>query len=483
MSGIDRTPPKVHLRVNGERRASGSGGTYGHVNPATGEVDAQIPLADKDEIDLAVTAAHEAFQSWKRTPPAQRRALLVRLADLIEAHADEFARLGALDNGTPLTVGAAFPVLSAEWTRYYAGWADKIQGDLTGNPVQDGELGYTLAQPYGVVGIIITWNGPLISLAMKIPAAVAAGNTVVVKPSELTPFSGELFMDLVEQAGFPPGVVNVLPGTAEAGAQLVSHPLVRKVTFTGGPATATRILEACAPSMKPAVLELGGKSANIVFADADLDVACQIGTTFSLIALSGQGCAFATRMIVHEDVYDEVVARVTLIAQNIPVGDPFDPAVASGPVVNQAAVERILGMIERAAEQGATLLAGGSRIDRAGYFIQPTVFADVDPDSELAQTEVFGPVLTIFKFRTEEEAVALANGTRYALSSYVQTRDLQRALRVAAELDAGETLVNGATNLKVGRPFGGFGLSGVGKEGGRQGIEEFLRIRSVGITV
>ncbi|EIV91412.1 aldehyde dehydrogenase [Frankia sp. QA3] len=483
MSDIDRTPPKVHLRVNGEKRSSGSGGTYGHVNPATGEVDAQIPLADSDEIDLAVAAAHEAFQSWKRTPPAQRRALLARLADLIEAHADEFARLGALDNGTPLTVGAAFPVLSAEWTRYYAGWADKIQGDLTGNPVHDGELGYTLAQPYGVIGIIITWNGPLISLAMKIPAAVAAGNTVVVKPSELTPFSGELFMDLVEQAGFPPGVVNVLPGTAEAGAQLVAHPLVKKVTFTGGPATATRILEACAPSMKPAVLELGGKSANIIFADADLDVACQLGTTFSLIALSGQGCAFATRMIIHEDVYDEVVARVTLIARNIPIGDPFDPAVASGPVVNQAAVERILGMIERAKEQGATLLAGGSRIDRAGYYLQPTVFTDVDPESELAQTEVFGPVLTIFKFRTEEEAVALANGTRYALSSYVQTRDLQRALRVAAELDAGETLINGATNLKVGRPFGGFGLSGVGKEGGRQGIEEFLRIRSVGITV
>ncbi|WP_261568418.1 aldehyde dehydrogenase family protein [Frankia gtarii] len=483
MPDIDRTPPKVHLRINGERRESGSGGTYGHVNPATGEVDAQIPLADKAEIDLAVTAAHEAFQTWKRTPPAQRRALLIRLADLIEAHAEEFARLGALDNGTPLTVGAAFPVLSAEWTRYYAGWADKIHGDLTGNPVQDSELGYTLAQPYGVVGIIITWNGPLISLAMKIPAAVAAGNTVVVKPSELTPFSGELFMDLVEQAGFPPGVVNILPGTAEAGAQLVSHPLVRKVTFTGGPATATRILEACAPSMKPAVLELGGKSANIVFDDADLDVACQIGTTFSLIALSGQGCAFATRMIVHEDVYDEVVARVQLIAQNIPVGDPFDPAVASGPVVNQAAVERILGMIERATEQGATLLAGGSRIDRAGYYVAPTVFTDVDPDAEIAQSEVFGPVLTIFKFRTEQEAVALANGTRYALSSYVQTRDLQRALRVAAELEAGETLINGATNLKVGRPFGGFGLSGVGKEGGREGIEEFLRIRSVGIAV
>jgi len=483
MSDVDRVPPPVHLRINGEKIAVGSGGTYDHINPATGEVNATIPLADKEEVDLAVTKAHEAFQSWKRTPPAVRRQLLLKLADLIEANAEEFARLGALDNGTPLQVGAAFPMLSTEWTRYYAGWADKLTGDLTGNPQDLGELGYTLAQPYGVVGIIITWNGPLISLAMKIPPAVAAGNTVVVKPSELTPFSGELLMDLVEQAGFPPGVINVLPGTAEAGSQLVSHPLVKKVTFTGGPATATKILEACAPDMKPAVLELGGKSANIVFEDADLEAACQLGTTFSLIALSGQGCAFATRMIIQDTVYDQVVAIVKMIAENIPVGDPFDDGVASGPVVNQAAVDRILGMIERAKEQGATVLAGGHRIDRPGYFIEPTVLVGVDPASEIAQNEVFGPVLCLFKFSTEEEAIALANGTRYGLSSYVQTKDLKRAIRVAAELEAGETLINGAMNLQVGRPFGGFGLSGIGKEGGREGIQEFLRVRSVGISV
>ncbi|WGL54019.1 aldehyde dehydrogenase family protein [Nocardioides sp. BP30] len=483
MSDVDRTPPTVHLRINGEKFDSGSGGRYGHVNPATGEVDAQIPLADKEEVDLAVTKAHEAFQSWKRTPPAVRRQLLLKLADLIELRAEEFARRGALDNGTPLAAGAAFPRLATEWTRYYAGWADKLTGELTGNPQDLGELGYTLAQPYGVVGIIITWNGPLISLAMKIPPAVAAGNTVVVKPSELTPFSGELFMDLVEEAGFPPGVINVLPGTAEAGAQLVSHPLVKKVTFTGGPATATRILEACAPDMKPAVLELGGKSANIVFEDADLEAACQLGTTFSLIALSGQGCAFATRMIIQDTVYDQVAATVKAIAENIPIGDPFDPAIASGPVVNEAAVDRILGMIERAKEQGATVLAGGRRIERPGFYLEPTVLVDVDPASEIAQTEVFGPVLCLFRFSTEEEAIALANGTRYGLSSYVQTKDLKRAIRVAAELEAGETLINGAMNLQVGRPFGGFGLSGLGKEGGRHGIEEFLRVRSVGIAV
>lgn len=334
-----------------------------------------------------------------------------------------------------------------------------------------------------MVGIIITWNGPLISLAMKIPAAVVAGNTVVVKPSELTPFSGKLFMDLVEEAGFPPGVINILPGTAEAGVQLVGHPLVKKVTFSGGQATASEILAARASDMKPAVLELGGKSANIIFPDADLDAACEVGTPCSLTALSRQGCAFATRMIVHEDVCDEVVERMTMSAQHIPVGDPFGPATASGPVVNAAAVDRILGMIERAKEQGVTLVAGGSRIDRDGFFIEPTVFTDVDPDSEIAQTEVFGPVLPIFKFANEGEAIAPANNTRYALSSYVQTKDLDQAVRVAAELEEGGTLINGVMNLQASRPFGGFGLSGVGKEGGRQGMEEFLRIHAVGIKL
>lgn len=483
MLDIDRTPPKVHLRINGEKFEAGSGGIYDHVNPATGEVDAQIPLADKQEIDLAVTRAHEAFQTWKRTHPAVRRELLMKLADLIEANAAEFARLGAIDNGTPVSVGAAFPELSTEWTRYYAGWADKITGDLTGKPDDLGELGFTLAQPYGVVGIIITWNGPLLSLAMKIPPAVAAGNTVVVKPSELTPFSGELFMDLAEQAGFPPGVINILPGTAEAGAQLVGHPLVKKVTFTGGPSTATNILRACAPDMKPAVLELGGKGPHLIFEDADLDAACQLGTAYSLIALSGQGCAFATRMLVQDAVYDEMVARVKTVAENIPIGDPFEQGIASGPVVNQAAVDRILGMIERAKEQGATVLTGGRRIDRPGYFIEPTVLVDVDPDSEIAQTEVFGPVLCVFRFSTEDEAVAIANNTRYGLTSYIQTRDLNRALRLAAELNEGQVIINNASTLETSRPFGGFGQSGLGKEGGREGIYEFLRVRAVGIKL
>jgi aldehyde dehydrogenase (NAD+) len=482
---IDRTPPAVTLRIGAERRARGSGGVHQHVNPATGQPDAEIPLAGTAEVDEATRAAHAAFSSWRTTRPAQRRTLLCRLADLIDRSASEFTRRGTLDNGTPLAISAGFVPQSSEWTRYYAGWADKVQGDLNAFHSKDGEIGYTLAQPYGVIGVIITWNGPLISLAMKIPAALAAGNTVVVKPSELTPFTGELFADLVEEAGFPPGVVNVLPGAPEAGAALVSHPLVKKVTFTGGPGTARKILHSCADAMKPACLELGGKSANIIFDDADLDAACAHGTFMSVAVLSGQGCALPTRMLVHEPVYDQVVGRAAEIAKSITVGDPFEEATVSGPVVTEAALDRIMAVIEQARRDGARLVTGGARLGGPladGYFIEPTVFADVDRRSRLAQQEVFGPVLAITSFRTEEEAIAIANGTQYGLSAYIQTSDLRRAHRVADELVAGEVLVNGAANLGVHRPFGGVGLSGFGKEGGRAGLEEFLQVKSVAIV-
>jgi aldehyde dehydrogenase (NAD+) len=482
---IDRSTPAVHLHLGGQKLDHASGGTYDHVNPSTGQVDGTIPLAGPDEVNQAVEAAHEAYRGWRRTSPAQRRALLFRLADLIEGATDELARRGTLDNGVPISTTAGMPALSAEWIRYYAGWADKISSDVTASFRDDGELGLTLLEPYGVIGIIITWNGPLISLAMKVPAALAAGNTVVVKPSEMTPFSGELFADLVTEAGFPPGVVNMLPGDPAAGAALVGHPQVKKVSFTGGPDTARKILQSCAEHMKPSVMELGGKSANIVFDDADLDTACAHGTFLPIGVMSGQGCAFPTRMIVHQSVYDDVVDRVALVAKSITVGDPFDPSTISGPVINQSAIERILGMIERASADGARLVTGGARLDGPladGYFLEPTVFADVDPGSELAQQEVFGPVLSIIPFSSDDEAIEIANGTAYGLSAYVQTRNLARAHRMAEELEAGEVLVNGARNLAVHRPFGGLGRSGFGKEGGRAGIEEFLRTKAVGIA-
>ena len=318
---------------------------------------------------------------------------------------------------------------------------------------------------------------------MKIPPALAAGNTVVVKPSELTPFSGELFADLVAEAGFPEGVVNILPGDASAGEALVRHPLVEKVSFTGGLVTARKIAIACAEQMKPTLMELGGKSANIVFDDANLDEAAEFGAT-RICLLSGQGCSLPTRLLVQRSISDEMVDRVKALAEAVVVGDPFDLATATGPVVNEAAMVRILGMIERARDSGARLITGGSRLtgDLAnGFYIEPTVFADVDPRSELAQNEVFGPVLAMTPFDTEQEAIVIANGTEYGLSGYIQTRDVTRALRVAEELLAGDLHINGY-DRSAGRPFGGLKLSGHGKEGGRHGLDEFLRVKAVSVN-
>jgi aldehyde dehydrogenase (NAD+) len=480
LSGTDSIPT-VHLRVGGECLSVGSGGTHAHVQPATGEIDAGIPLAGSTEMDQAVLAAHEAFEGWRRTPPKHRRRMLDRLADLIEGDAQNLARLQTLDNGTPIATTGHMVPQSAEWIRYYAGWADKLTGEVTGTIAADREFSYTVPQPYGVIGVIITWNGPLISLCMKVPAALAAGNTVVVKPSELTPFTAERFGELVAEAGIPDGVVNILPGGAEAGEALVTHPLVEKITFTGGPATASRILHACADQIKPVLLELGGKSANIVFDDADLDSACAMGAVMSIGVMAGQGCALPTRMLVQETLYEEAVERVAAAASGIPVGDPMDPRTITGPLVSQAAIDRVTQIIERAPREGARLVAGGGRLDRPGFFLEPTVFADVDPDSELAQGEVFGPVLSMTSFTDEQDAVRIANSTRYGLSGYVQTRDIARGLRVAEELVTGEVLINGFKNIPVHRPFGGTGLSGYGKEGGRAGIDEFLRIKGVSV--
>jgi aldehyde dehydrogenase (NAD+) len=484
-STLDLERPTVELRIGAHRLSAGSGGVYQHVNPCTGQPDALVPLAGEAEVDQAVHIAHEAYRQWRSTKGSDRRRMLLRLGDLIEEHAVEFGRLGAMDNGTATTALTLMTPLAAEWTRYYAGWADKISGDVTTSLRTDGEFTYTLAQPYGVIGAIITWNGPLISLAMKVPAALAAGNTVVVKPSELTPFTCGLFADLAREAGIPDGVINIVPGGPDAGEALVRHRLVKKISFTGGPETARRIMHTCADLIKPVVMELGGKSGNIIFADADLDKACGIGTMFSVGLLSGQGCAFPTRMIVARSVYEEVIARVQAIVGHIKVGDPFQADTISGPVVNEQALHRITGMIAAARRDGARLVTGGERLggDLAnGYYLAPTVFADVDPHSELAQKEVFGPVLSIIPFDDDDEAIDIANATPYGLSGYVFTNDLRRAHRVAEELETGEVLINGAANLNPTRPFGGIGISGLGKEGGRQGLDEFLRIKGVSIA-
>ena len=433
-----------------------------------------MPLAGVVEVNAAVEAAHEAFASWRAWQPAERARVLRRFAQLFERDTDEIARLSTLDIGIPCSASGFMVAMAANWANYYAGWADKGEGRVTSVAAHQRELAFTIPEPYGVIGIILTWNGPISSVGMKLMPALAAGNTAVLKPSELTPYAIEHVVGLVRESGIPDGVVNVVLGGPETGEALVRHPHVQKVSFTGGPPTARKILTACAESLKPAVLELGGKSANVVFPDADLDLAVTRNTHGVLGVMAGQGCAIPSRMLVHDEIYDAVAERVVAIARAMPIGDPCDPATVVGPVVTRAAQERIIGMIERAqtGDAGKLLLGGGiPGGDLAkGFLVEPTVFGDVDPTSELGRIEVFGPVLCLMRFRTEDEAVAIANATDYGLASYVYTQDLGRVKRMATNLHAGGVYVNGASPV-IGceLPFGGVGNSGFGREGARRG--------------
>ncbi|WP_427004818.1 aldehyde dehydrogenase family protein [Pseudarthrobacter sp. H2] len=481
-TSTDFALPPVTLRIGGQARSVGVG-IHEHINPATGQPDALVPLAGAAEVDEAVHAAHRAFTHWRATPAGTRAKALLKLAQLVEEHTEEFAALAIADNGIARASANATVAAAVEWIRYYGGWADKLPlGRITSAVGAGGSFGHTLRQPYGVIGAIITWNAPLMSLAMKVPAALAAGNTVVVKPSELTPFSAMLFADLISEAGIPAGVFNVIPGGAEAGAALVEHPLVKKVTFTGGPETARKITSACAQTFKPVLLELGGKSANLIFADADLEAAAMHSTYMAFGVMSGQACALPTRLLVQESIYDAFVAKVGAIAASFKVGNPQEPDTICGPVINQGAIDRIDSMVKRAQEQGARLVTGGQRLEgdlAGGFYYPPTVLADVNPDSELAQKEVFGPVLAIIRFSDEAEALAIANGTDYGLSGSIWTGDARRAIRLAEALETGEVAVNGAAIAVAERPFGGIGHSGNGNEGGLEGLEEFFWTKSV----
>ncbi|PKP82762.1 MAG: aldehyde dehydrogenase [Alphaproteobacteria bacterium HGW-Alphaproteobacteria-18] len=478
--------PDVKIWIGQDGRSQGSGGTFAHLNPVTGEKQADIPLAGISEVHETVEKAAEAFKAWRTTRPEHRRDILNRFADLIDQHKEEFAALAAKDGGTPLPSGMGMALLSVQWTKYYAGWCDKLDGDLYSTYDTRGEFSYSVPEPLGVVGIIITWNGPLISLSMKVAPALAAGNCVVVKPAEITPFAPDLYARLAREAGIPDGVLSIIPGGIEAGEALVKHPKIEKLSFTGGPIAARKIMAACAENIKPSVMELGGKSASLMFPDADIDAACARAIQWSIGVMAGQGCALPTRLLVHSDIYDEVCDRLVAIASQYKVGDPFEPGVAVGPVINRAACDRIVGMLDRAkAAKAGRILMGGSHCGGplvGGNFIEPTIIADVDPKSEIAQVEIFGPVLLVFRFETEDEAVALANDTEYGLAAYIQSNDIRRIHRVAERLKAGGVYVNGAVQINPHTPFGGLGLSGFGKEGGRAGIDEFLRYKTVSIA-
>ena len=468
--------------IDGQRRPETHGGRHQHIDPSSGEAQADVALAGAQDVDAAVRSARAALPVWRAVPAQQKVQILLRCADLLDEAAVELGTLLALETGAPFNGARGGGGLAAAWIRYYAGWADKLEGQVVSSLTIPG-FDYVVPEPYGVIAAVLTWNSPVISIEMKVFPALAAGNTVVLKSPELTPFAAVRVAEIAMAAGLPPGAFNVVPGTGEAGAALVRHPGVDKVTFTGGGATARLVMAGCAETLKPLALELGGKSANLVFEDADLDRAIPM-SVMGCFALSGQGCVNPTRMLVAESRYDEVIDRLRAVVGAIRLGRPFDADTTMGPVINEAACRRIVSVLDRAKAEGAgEVLVGGGRADgdlSKGAFVQPTIFGRVDPSSHLAQEEVFGPVLAVSTFKDEASAVAQANSTAYGLGAYLHTRDIDRAHRVAAELEAGCVYINsGMANMTPNAPFGGIKLSGFGSEGGRAGLQEFLRPKTV----
>jgi acyl-CoA reductase-like NAD-dependent aldehyde dehydrogenase len=481
----DRTAVLETSLLIGDRHIDDSkGGWLEHVNPATGQPNPRLSMASVEEVDDAVVAAHEGFEVWKRWTPDKRRDALFRLADLMVDQGAELGVIGSLETGAPYSpYGWAY---SADWLRYYAGWADKITGESI-NAYPFPGIDYTKPEPVGVVAVFTASNGPSGFLGMAASPALAAGCAIVIKPPELAPYSGITFGRLALEAGLPPGVVNVVNGGGDVGEALVTNRGVNKVTFTGGTATGRRLQAACAENLTPLVLELGGKSANIIFADADVDAAIVPSARFTMNA--GQGCSMPTRLLVERPVYDRVIDGVHQEVSKVVIGRPFDEGVTMGPVISERSANRIVNLVTEAKESGAArVLCGGGRVggDFAdGFFVEPTILVDVDNSAPIAQTEIFGPVVCVIPFDTEEEAIALANDTDYGLAAYAQTRDMNRAHRLIDGLDAGTVHINstGPGPVSPASPFGGVKRSGYGREGSRLGLDEFLMIKNVYLNI
>ncbi|HVQ49935.1 MAG TPA: aldehyde dehydrogenase family protein, partial [Mycobacterium sp.] len=464
------------LLIGGDRITEASGGTHSHIYPATGQPNAIIPLAGAAEIDRAVASAWQAHREWMSLTVDRRRDLLIDLADAVHESLDELARLNVHDYAVPISL-AGNAILLERFLRHFAGYVDKPHGSST--PVTGSfDINLIEREPYGVVGVITPWNGAPVVIGSCVAPALAAGNAVVVKPSEVAPFAALRFGELCLEAGLPVGLVNVVPAGPMGGDALVRHPGIRKIHFTGGSPTARRVLEAAAVNLTPVVTELGGNSANIVFDDADLDAASMLSAHQGPLMQSGQSCACASRVLVHESVHDTFLDKFLAVIDASTIGDPFDPRVVFGPVISQTAADRLLSVIEDAVTQHAgDLLVGGKRIrgDLAqGYYIEPTVFAGVDNASALAQNETFGPVVSVIKFSDEAEAVRIANDTPYGLNAFVQTKDLGRAHRVARQLEAGSVWINTFSDISPQGPYGGYKQSGGGRTGGLEGLNEFL---------
>ena len=474
------------MYIDGKWVEAASGKTFETINPSTGVKLADVAEGDSEDIDRAVAAARRAFVGpWSKFKPFDRQHLLLKLADLVDQNFEELAALDTLDMGAPISRTKGNRLRAVGMLRYYAGQATAIHGETIENSLPGDYVSFTLKEPIGVVGAIIPWNGPLTATIWKIGPALATGCTIVLKPAEEAPLTSLRLAELCQEAGVPPGVVNVVPGFGEtAGAALSEHPDVDKVAFTGSHLTGQKIIRASAGNLKRVSLELGGKSPDVVFADADLDAAVP-GAGMAVFANSGQICSAGTRLFVERKIYEAFTARVAEYSKSLKVGDSSDPATQVGPLVSAEQLDRVTGYLAIGRQEGARPLSGGERMTEGaladGFFVPPTVFADVKDDMRIAQEEIFGPVISAIPFDDIEEVVQRSNATTFGLGSGVWTRDVNKAHKLARAIRAGSVWINCYQAMDPAVPFGGYKMSGYGRESGKQHVEEYLNVKAVWI--